>query len=106
MEIEHLHYAKLVTSESGREPHSEGYGVTSRRPGMDEIEDEGLRLSKLLEVKRFESDLVDPGHAATGILLVRYRPAAGRPSREVVFVRARLRSEYGEGASGRLHQQA
>jgi len=106
MEIEHLHYGKLVTSESGRVPNSEGYGVTSRSSGLDEIDDEELRLSKLLEVKRFESDLVDPAHAATGILLVRYRPAAGRPSREVVFVRARLRSEYGEGASGRLHQQA
>jgi hypothetical protein len=106
MEIEHLRYGKLVTSDDGRVPNSEGYGVTSRSSGLDATDDEELRLAKLFEVKRFESDLVDPAHAASGILLVRYRPPAGRPSREVVFVRARLRSEYGEGAAGRLYQQA
>jgi hypothetical protein len=106
MEIERLRYGKLVTSDDGRVPNSEGYGVTSRSSGLDATDDEELRLAKLFEVKRFEADLVDPVHAATGILLVRYRPAAGRPSREVVFVRARFRSEYGEGAAGRLYQQA
>src|SRR5262245_51159691 len=105
--IEHLKYGKLVNRVDGRVPSSEGYGVTSRSTGLSPNGDSAVRLPVLLDVKRFDDDLIDTPAERRGILLVRVLPSGpgGTPPR-AVLVRARLRPEDGEGGHGRLYQQA
>jgi hypothetical protein len=106
VDIEHLHYGKLVYGEEGRVPSSEGYGVTRRSRGLDPSGDFAFRLPALLDVKRFDHDMIDPRANGRGIILVRMLPVEGGEPNRVVLVRARLRPEDGEGGHGRLHQQA
>jgi hypothetical protein len=101
--IDFLHYGKLVMP-GGRVPSSEGYAVTRRSSGISKEDNACLGLSSLLDVDRFEPDLIDASAERDGILAVR-RVALSRGARAVI-VRARFRPEDGEGTIGRLHQQA
>ena len=106
VEIEHLHYGKLVSGEEGRVPSSEDHGVTRRSRGLHASDDHAVRLPALLDVKRFDNELIDPGVNKRGILLVRTLQPRLKGVPEVVLVRARLRPEDGDGGHSRLHQQA
>ena len=106
VEIEHLHYGKPVSGEEGRVPSSESHGVTRRSRGLHASDDHAVRLPALLDVKRFDNELIDPGVNKRGILLVRTLQPRLKGVPEVVLVRARLRPEDGDGGHSRLHQQA
>lgn len=106
VEIEHLHYGKLVNGDEGRVPSSEGHGVTRRSRGLQASDDHAVRLPALLDVKRFDNELIDPEVNKRGILLVRTLQPRLKGVPPVVLVRARLRPEDGDGGHSRLHQQA
>src|SRR5262245_14071931 len=106
VDIEHLNYGKLVNRVDGRVPSTEGYGVTRRSKGLSPNGDSAVRLPALLDVRRFDDDLIDPKAQRRGILLVRTLPAGPDAPSRAVLVRARLRPEDGEDGRGRLYQQA
>lgn len=102
--VERLHYGKLASDCALRVPAAEGYGVTRRsrnlRPGDDRL----LSPPRLMALRRFEPDLVDPESRGLGCLVARVAPEP--ESRRAVILRARFRPEDGEGGHGRLYQQS
>src|SRR5437868_14876334 len=97
IEVEHLNYGKLVSTERGPVS-SEGYGVTRRSSGVDPASVSDLRLNALLDVSMFDTEMIDAGMAAEGLLFVRTSPgASGAFSNRTVLVRARFRPENGDG---------
>jgi hypothetical protein len=104
--VGHLHYGKLVSEHRGPVS-SEGYGVTRRSDDIKKADVAGLRLNALLAVSMFDTEMIDAGMAEQGLLFVRTLPPTdGAFANQTVLVRARFRSENGDGMPGRLHQQA
>jgi hypothetical protein len=107
VDVEHLNYGKLVARHNEGLAASEGLGVTRRSKGLNAAHVADLRLSALLDVQPFDPSMIDRDMARSGILLVRTLPrTAPHFAGRTVLVRARFRPENGEGAPGRLHQQA
>jgi hypothetical protein len=106
IKVERLHYGKLV-SDNGAGVVSSGLGVTLRSKGLSPAWAADLQLDSLLDVKVFDPDMIDPAMSQTGLLIVRTFPRTNGPfSGRTILVRARFRPERGEGAGGRVHQQA
>lgn len=105
--IERLNYGKLAIDDDLRIPSTEGYGVTRRSRGLDPARDRALLPPRLLDVRRFDPDLLDEKSHAKGCLLARVAPdwpAGSAPP--VTLMRARFRPEDGEERRGRLYQQS
>ncbi|MFO1103923.1 MAG: hypothetical protein U1E20_13575 [Methylocystis sp.] len=102
--LERLHYGKLASGASLSVPAAAGYGVTLRSRNLLSSDDRLLSPPRLMALRRFEPDLVDPVLSRRGALLARVSPEPD--SRRAIFLRARFRPEDGEGGHGRLYQQS
>jgi hypothetical protein len=99
--IEHLNYGKLAVGDNLRVPTSEGYAITRRSKGLNGTADSNFLPPRLLDIKRFERELIDEPSRKRGCLVV--WPA--KALRKMAVLRARFRSEDGEDGNGRLYQQ-
>jgi hypothetical protein len=104
--IERLHYGKLAEGEERRIPSSEGYGVTRRSRGLDPAFDRAFLPPTLMSAPRFSQEMIDAARHPKGALLVRAAPQWPDDESPLVMLRARFRSESGEGREGRLYQQS
>lgn len=105
--LERLHYGKLAVDDDLRIPPSEGYGVTRRSRGLDAARDRDLLPPRLMELRRFERDLVDEGAQARGCFIARAAPGwPEKAAAPLTFMRARFRPEDGENGQGRHYQQS
>lgn len=102
--LERLHYGKLACGASLSVPAAAGYGVTLRSRNLLPSDDRLLSPPRLMALRRFEPDLVDPGLSRRGSFLARISPEPD--SRRAIFLRARFRPEDGEDGHGRLYQQS
>lgn len=102
--VERLHYGKLASGGALRVPATEGYGVTRRSRNLRPADDRRLSPPRLMALRRFEPDLVDPEARRLGCLVARVAPEP--ESRRAVILRARFRPEDGEDGHGRLYQQS
>ncbi|MGD9539765.1 hypothetical protein [Methylocystis sp.] len=102
--LERLHYGKLASGASLSVPAAAGYGVTLRSRNLLSSDDRLLSPPRLMALRRFEPDLVDPGLSQRGAFVARVSPEPN--SRRAIFLRARFRPEDGEGGHGRLYQQS
>jgi hypothetical protein len=104
--IERLNYGKLAEGEERRIPSSEGYGVTRRSRGLDPRLDRAFLPPTLMSVARVGQELIDAQLQRRGALIVRAAPLWDDDAPPLVMLRARFRSEEGEGREGRLYQQS
>ena len=102
--LERLHYGKLAAGAALSVPAAAGYGVTLRSCNLRPSDDRLLSPPRLMALRRFEPDLVDPGARRRGALVARVSPEPN--SRRAIFLRARFRPEDGEDGHGRLYQQS
>ncbi|MBM3562305.1 MAG: hypothetical protein FJX48_03920 [Alphaproteobacteria bacterium] len=102
--LERLHYGKLASGAALSVPACQGYGVTLRSHNLRSSDDRLLSPPRLMALRRFEPDLVDPGARQRGSFLARVSPEPN--SRRAIFLRARFRPEDGEDGHGRLYQQS
>ncbi len=102
--LERLHYGKLASGATLSVPAAEGYGVTLRSHNLRASDDRLLSPPRLMALRRFEPDLVDPGARRRGCFLARVSPEPD--SRRAIFLRARFRPEDGDDGHGRLYQQS
>jgi hypothetical protein len=104
--LERLNYGKLAAADA-RIPPAQGYGVTRRSLGLDPAHDGALSPPRLMELRRFEPELVDKDAWPRGCLVVRvapdWPPGEAAP---VALLRARFRPESGEHGRDRLYQQS
>ncbi len=102
IQIEYLNYGKLTVGENRRVPSSEGYGVTRRSKGLSHIPEGSFLPAGLLEIKKFDRDMIDEAARKQGCFFLR---TVRNGSNKVVIVRSRFRPEDGEDGSGRMYQQ-
>lgn len=102
--LERLHYGKLAFGATLRVPATAGYGVTLRSCNLQPADDRLLSPPRLMALRRFEPDLVDPASRRRGSFIARVAPEPN--SRRAIFLRARFRPEDGESGHGRLYQQS
>ena len=102
IQIDHLNYGKLTVGENRRVPSSEGYGVTRRSKGLSQTPEGNFLPASLLEIKKFDRDMIDEAARKQGCFFVR---TVRNGSNKVVILRSRFRPEDGEDGSGRMYQQ-
>jgi len=102
--LDRLHYGKLAFGATLRVPATAGYGVTLRSCDLQPNDDQLLSPPRLMGLRRFEPDLVDPASRRRGAFLARVAPEPN--ARRAIFLRARFRPEDGEDGHGRLYQQS
>lgn len=102
--LERLHYGKLASGAALSVPAAAGYGVTLRSRNLLPSDDRLFSPPRLMALRRFEPDLVDPRLSRRGSFLARVSPEPD--SRRAIFLRARFRPEDGEDGHGRLYQQS
>jgi hypothetical protein len=95
---------KLAFGATLRVPATAGYGVTLRSCNLQPADDRLLSPPRLMALRRFEPDLVDPASRRRGSFIARVVPEPS--SRRAIFLRARFRPEDGESGHGRLYQQS
>jgi predicted flap endonuclease-1-like 5' DNA nuclease len=69
--IDHLNYGKLAVGDNLRVPSSEGYGVTRRSKGLNGTPDTNFLPPRVLDVKKFERELIDDTARKEGCLVLR-----------------------------------
>src|SRR2546423_14116039 len=104
IEIEHLNYGKLTVGDNRRVPSSEGYGVTRRSQGLEHIPDSNFFPSGLLEIKKFDVDVIDEDARRDGCFFLR-TVRINNNGKKLVMMRSRFRPEDGENGTGRPYQQ-
>jgi hypothetical protein len=102
IEIEHLNYGKLTVGDNRRVPSSEGYGVTRCSRGLAQFQDGSFLPARLLDIKKFERELIDEQARKEGGLFL--RTSAGHD--KAAIMRARFRAEDGEDGTGRPYLQS
>lgn len=104
--VEHLTYGKLVTTENGPVPFGRDYEVTRMSAGLSRWKFDAMRPSGLARKEAWVAEKVDPAFEARGFLVVKQIANPDNPTEiAVVLARLRFRSEGGEGIVGRRYLQ-
>jgi hypothetical protein len=104
--VEHLTYGKLVTTENGPVPFGRDYEVTRMSAGLSRWKFDAMRPSGLARKEEWVAEKVDPAFEARGFLVVKQVANPGNGAEiAVVLARLRFRSEGGEGIVGRRYLQ-